>query len=493
MSDVIVVGAGLGGLAAALELGAKGLDVTVVEAATGPGGKAGTMEVDGVTFDTGPSVLTLPDLLRDLLRVADVDLEDVITLREPEPAFRYLWPDGVELDVHQELEATEASVRAALGPEAAADFAAFMRYSRRIWEAAAPYFVLAGAPSVSRMVQLGPGGLKALTRIDAFRSMWAAITAQVRSPHLRDLFARFATYNGSDVRSAPATLNCIAHVEMGLGSFGIQGGVAALPRALESVALSRGVQFLYESPVEAVETNGQGVCSVRLAGGRRVAAKRIVINADVAHLVQDLLPTDARHGLPKKIDRSTSGWTAMVRARPNDQRAAHTAVFPADYSGEFRDLFEGQRPPVEPTAYLCDQGLAHGRPGWDGRVPVFVMANAPATSGSPERDSAQARALGERTLARARGAGLLGDDDEVVWSRSPRGLAHRFPGSRGALYGAASNSMFAAFQRPPNRVRKIAGLYLASGSAHPGGGMPLCLQSGRLAADAVLTDMETHR
>lgn len=489
MKPAVVVGAGLGGLAAAISLASRGISVVVLEAADGPGGKAGQRTVDGVSFDTGPSVLTLPTILADLLAQAGRSVDEVVTLRRPEPAFRYRWPDGTELDVCQNPSDTEARVRETLGAEAASDFAAFMAYSRAIWESAAPYFVLARAPSVTSMMSLGPGAMKAAARIDPFRSMWAAITAQVRSPHLRDLFARFATYNGSDPRKAPATLNCIAHVEMGLGSFGIEGGVHQLPAALAGVAADCGAELRYGAPVERIEVGRAGVTGVRLRGGEHIGAERVVINADVSHLVDDLLPRGTRVGFKPAPPTSTSGWTAVVKAPRRSDAVAHLALFPERYLEEFDDLFERDRPPQEPTVYLCNQAVAHGRPGWEDRDPVFIMANAPSQDPrKPTSDTTWER-LSERVRARLVGAGLWETGQEVVWQRTPRGLADRFPGSRGALYGAASNGMWSAFQRPPNKVRKPRGLYLASGSAHPGGGMPLCLMSGRLAADALREDL----
>ncbi|MFK7928742.1 MAG: phytoene desaturase family protein [Myxococcota bacterium] len=482
MKPVVIVGAGLGGLAAAISLSARDVPVVVVEASGGPGGKAGEATVEGVTFDTGPSVFTLKSVLDGLLAPAGVSAEDVLTLREPDPAFVYRWPDGTVLNMHPELQATEASVREALGSDAAADFAGFMAYSKAIWDAAAPYFVLAPAPSFRGMASLGPGALKAASRIDPFRSMQAAIDAQVRSPHLRDVFARFATYNGSDPRVAPATLNCIAHVEMGLGAFGILGGIHQLPVALARVASDLGVSFRYNAPVEAVEVHAGRVRSVRTRGGERLDASAVVVNADVAHLVEDLLPQKSRTSLKASPPTSTSGWTAVLRARPS-VRVAHTALFPSQYPQEFVDLFDRRRPPQDPTVYICDQEVAHGRDGWSDGSPIFVMANAPCEA-TPSEDQVW-QSLSERVRQRLVEAEVVAHDAPIVWERSPRGLAERFPGSRGALYGAASNGMFSAFQRPPNAVRKPAGLYLASGSAHPGGGMPLCIQSGRLAADAV--------
>lgn len=497
MSPVIVVGAGLGGLAAAICLAARGLEVQVIEAGSGPGGKAAEVVIDGVGFDTGPSVLTLPSVLRGVLAAADLELEEVVDLIRPDPAFRYLWPDGTQVDVMQELDATEASVRESLGADAAREFMAFMAYSKKIWDAAAPHFVLSRAPSVGRIAGLGFTAVSAVSRIDSMRSMHAAIRAQVRSPYLQDLFARFATYNGSDVRVAPATLNCIAHVEMGLGAFGVRGGIHRLPQALEGVARRLGVDFRYGTPVDQIEVARRRIVGVRLLGGERLSAERVVINADVAHLVQDLLPPSARTGLKTDTPRSTSGWTAVIRrghrSLERGDRVGHTALFPANYAHEFRDMFDRGLPPDEPTVYICDQELAQERATWADAHPLFVMANAPAEPADRRSDPAIWEGLRGRVLARLRGAGLIHSDDEVVWERTPTGLGERFLGSRGSLYGAASNSMFSAFQRPPNRLRRPAGLYLASGSAHPGGGMPLCLQSGRLAAESLLDDVGVVR
>jgi len=167
---------------------------------------------------------------------------------------------------------------------------------------------------------------------------------------------------------------------------------------------------------------------------------------------------------------------------------AHTVLFPEVYLQEFADLFDQERPPRAPTVYLCAQQIAHDRPGWPEHEPVFVMANAPAEplNGS---DPTQWEILHEEVVRRVVGAGLIDADDSVVWERSPSGLARRFPGSRGALYGSSSNDLLAAFRRPPNKLRGVPGVYLASGSAHPGGGMPLCALSGRAAAQAIAWDL----
>ena len=490
MADVVVVGAGVGGLSAAVHLAARGLKVEVLEASDRPGGKLGIHVVDGVEVGTGPSVLTLPDTLDRALRAAGTSLEAELTLRAPEPAFRYLYPDGTALDVYPDPERTLASVEGTLGPEAAGELASFLAYAGRIWDAAAPHFVYGPTPSLGSLAGLGPGALASLLRIDPLRRMWGAIRGRVRSPHLRTLLARYATYNGSDVRRAPATLNCIAHVELSLGGYGVEGGMYGIARALERAAERLGVEFRYGTRVVRLTERSGGGWSVDTADGGVFLARAVVANADAAHVLGDLLPRS--RGRPSTGDRSMSGWTGIVRARRRtgaEARVAHTVLFPERYLEEFADVFDRDRPPAEPTVYLCAQEACHGRAGWAEDEPVFVMANAPAEPAGGRRDPAVWEALRATVLRRLERAGLCAPGDELVWERTPGGLADAFPGSRGSIYGAASNSPFAAFRRPANRIPGARGVYLASGSAHPGGGVPLCILSGEAAARALLADL----
>jgi 1-hydroxycarotenoid 3,4-desaturase len=471
MKRAIVIGAGMGGLAAAVELAARGWAVRVLEAAPEAGGKAGIAVVDGVEFDTGPSLLTLPGVLDDVLRAGGSSLADELELLPLNPAFRYLWPGGATLDMYAEPADTLASVRQALGGDAATEFAHFLEYSRTIWDAAAPRFVFADAPTVFGVMRMGVSGMMAVSKIDGMRSMWAAIRARVHNPALRDVLARYATYNGSDVRAAPATLNCITHVELGMGGFGVRGGMYTIVRALERVARRNGVVFEFGRRVERVDIRDGAVTGV---DGE--PADAVIVNADVGAVTSGILQVDPRPALTVE-PRSMSGWNAVVRARRRE-RVGHTVLFPErPYLEEFADIFDRRRWPADPTVYICAQEPCHQRTGWPDDEPLFLMVNAPA--------GAEVEGVEALALARARGAGLIAEADAVVWRRTPRGLAERFPGSEGALYGAASNSTFSAFSRPAN-VGSARGLTYASGSAHPGGGVPLCLQAGRLAAAAVL-------
>lgn len=473
----IVIGAGIGGLCAAISLAARGWAVEVWEAAETPGGKAGTVRIAGIDVDTGPSLLTMPDAFDTVLAPAGVQLTDLVRLVRPAPAFLYHWPDGTKLPIYAQKEETLASVERVLGSKARAELSAFLDHTARTWAIAAPRFLY--APSIDLSELFSPRAIAGLGALDPFRSMETAITRMVREPHLRDVLRRYATYNGSDPNRAPATLNCIAHVELTLGGWGVAGGIGALVTALAGLAASRGVVFRYATRATRVRVVAGRVTGVE-AGEVYLAADAVVCNADAAHLLE-VLARGVRTGLTPAEAPSLSGWTGIFRASGTID-AGHSVFFPGRYPDEFTDLFDRDMPPADPTVYASAPALAHEAGRWPDAQPLFTMINAPAGwHGGGHEFAAVARA---RLLA----AGLLRSGDPLEWSRTPADLAARFPGSRGAIYGGSSNGMFAAFKRPPNRIPGVKGLYLASGSAHPGGGMPLCALSARAAADACVAD-----
>ncbi len=475
----VVVGAGVAGLSAAIRLASLGLSVDVVEAADRPGGKAGVAVVDGVEVDTGPSVLTLPEAFDRVLLPAGTRLRDEVRLRRHSPAFRYRYPDGSVLDVHHDVEETLASVGATFGPGAARELEGYLAAMARTWEIAAPTFVEGPAPTVSALLARGWSGLRMLTEVDPLRSMQRAVALRVRDERLRWLLWRYATYNGSDVRRAPATLGCIAHVELALGGFGVEGGMSALVDALVRVATRCGVQLHCGRPVTRILSRPGAVAGVELAGGAALPASVVVFGGDVGAL-GSLVPALARPR--RRPPASMSAWTGILRAGWRPGRVPHEVLFPQDYAREFADIFDHGRPPVDPTIYVCAQEPCHGRRGWPKHEALFVMTNAPAPGASAPEDAHAWDAHAGRVAERLAGHGLAAPEDRFAWTRTPAQLAAAFPGSGGALYGPASNTLSAAFRRAPNRVAAMPGLYVASGSAHPGGGLPLAALSGLQAA-----------
>ena len=482
--DVVIVGAGIAGLTAAVELGAAGLSVRVIEAALDVGGKAGVRMIDGVEVDTGPSVLTLPWVFEEVFARAGRSFQEEVELLRPDPAFRYVFDDGVELVLHHDLEQSFAEVKRTFGSDAERQFRAYLEHARAVWEAAAPHFVFAPAPRWSRLARLGPGEWARLLRIDPFSSLERGIDKRVREPHLRDLLRRFATYSGSDVRKAPGTLACVAHVELGLGGFGVRGGIHALALALARAARGVGVEFELGRRVVEIEARSGRVNAVRCDDGRVVRSGHVVLNADASTLREGAFGRSlARAVLGPGGELSMSAYTGVIRARRRP-RTAHAVLFPENYLQEFIDIFDAGQVPVEPAIYLCAPEVAHGRRGWADEEPLFVMINAPAISVS--HHEVEASVVRERVLRRLRDRGLIESTDDFVWWRAPVDLAREFPGSQGAIYGSAVHGRWVAFNRPDNEPSGVGGLYLASGSAHPGGGVPLVAQSGKQAARAIL-------
>jgi phytoene dehydrogenase-like protein len=408
-----------------------------------------------------------------------MSLQEEITLLEPAPSFRYIYPDGAVVDIYPRKQDSIDSVRASLGTEAAEELSEYLKYAARIWEAAAPHFVFHQAPQMLQLLLGGPAAWGAALKIDALRTLKSAIQEKVRSPHLRDLLMRYATYNGSDARTAPATLGCIAHVELSLGGYGVQGGMYSLVRALIRAAKRVAVECIVDSPVAEITTEKNCITGVRLEGGEQIRAPQVIANVEVESLVSRLLQRP--RGLSAPASRSMSAYNGIYRASPLcEARAPHTVIFPPDYCAEFEDIFTHRRVPRDPTIYLCAQSRCHGRTAWPDAEPVFAMVNAPAVD-LTESESERVRTNLETRL---RSMQLLSERDGCLWWRTPADLAARFPGSHGALYGAASNRPTDAFRRPANVVSAIRGLYLAS--AHPGGGVPMVALSGKQAAFALL-------
>jgi 1-hydroxycarotenoid 3,4-desaturase len=483
---VAVIGAGVGGLSAAALLSHQGYEVVVFERSSNIGGKAGTIQYGNFSLDTGPSLLTLKDEIKMIFKGCGEVLEEHLTLRPHSTSFRYSYPDGVSLDISDNFEVTAEAIRVQLGSHAEKEIRHFLDYSTRIWRNACPHFVLDHAPTFWNTFKKGLTGLKAVTQIDALNNMKHAIDTRVSEQHLRHILYRYATYNGSDPARAPATLNCIAHVELKLGGYGIEGGMSELPQALYRIAKSRGATFRMNSHIESINTHNKCVASLSLSQGNDEAFDAIVSNVDTRHLFNSLCPQAApAFSTASAQERSTSAYNMLWHDPSTEtQRAPHTILFPDNYNNEFEALFNKRQLPQLPTVYLCDQTLNHGKkPNENGNI-VFGMINAPSVK--QEQATTDPTSAFEKMAMIAKNRKFLSMKSELIWKRTPEELANAFPQSQGALYGAASNSWKSAFSRTGNHSSKINGLYIASGTAHPGGGVPMAMLSGWHAVKCML-------
>ncbi|HTO22918.1 MAG TPA: phytoene desaturase family protein [Spirochaetia bacterium] len=485
---VAVIGAGLGGMAAAIRLAVSGVKVDVFEQSGETGGKAASLWTSGYRFDTGPSLLTMPFVFRQLFEDAGARWEDHVELVPLEPLSTNFFADGTVLRDSSDLDSFAAALGAASVDAGREDLERYLDHARRLYDSTAPWFLMGSLHEAVRTRKLRPRDFAALLRLDAARSLHRAHAAFFRDRRLVQLFDRYATFNGSDPYRAPATLAVIPAVEYGFGGYTVRGGIIRIPRAFELLARRLGVRFHLGARVQRIIVDGGRARGLQV-DGLRLEADAVVTNADVRTTYRDLLPS-VRDRLGRRYERLTPSSSALVFLwgvkASFPELSVSNIFFPKDYRQEFLDLFTRRTCPVDPTVFVNITSKVTPSDAPPGCENWFVMVNAPADEGQPW----DALAAGARVAVLSRLRAALGRDVEGLIRAetvlTPVDIARRTSSARGSLYGISSNSRAAAFLRHPNRHPRIRGLYFCGGSAHPGGGMPLVTLSGRTAAELLL-------
>lgn len=486
---VVVIGGGAGGLAAALDCSVRGAEVVLLERADQIGGKIRQEWIEGSPIEAGPTVLTMRWVFERLFADAGSALADAVTLEPLAILARHAWQDGSRLDLFADREASAAAIARFASPADAEGYLAFCRHTAEIYERVQGPFIREPEPTFVRLVgSLGLRGLPRVMGIDFHRTMWKAIASFFRDPRLRQLFARYATYYGSDPFQAPATLNLIAHVEQA-GVWAPTGGMSALAEAVAALARRRGAELRCGAHVQEIEASGGRVRGVRLAGGERLAADAVIFAGDVAALATGLLGpavVDAA-AAPPRARRSLSALTWCLRAELRGWPLAyHNVLFSRDYAGEFAALGRGELPP-EPTVYVCaPDRLGGGSPAGPERL--MVLVNAPPRGGEGAFKAREIERCESATFQLFERCGLTASRSSGPRRATPDDFAARFPATGGSIYGAATRSWTDALARVTTRT-KVAGLYLAGGSVHPGAGVPMATLSGRFAAARACEDL----
>lgn len=489
----VVIGGGVGGLACAIDLRRRGVEVCLLERGATVGGKMRQVEVGGQRIDAGPTVLTMRWVFEGLFADAGTSLDEQVRLSPLEVLARHAWQDGSRLDLFADPERSAAAIADFAGAAEARGFRAFCAHTEAIYRQVSAPFIGAARPTLpSLAASLGLGGLRNLFKIDFHRSMWKALGDFFADPRLRQLFGRYATYYGSDPFTAPATLNLIAHVEQ-LGVWTVDGGMIGVAQAMARVATALGVEIRCDAEVATIAAQGGKARGVVLADGSALAADAVIFNGDVAALAAGRLgPACAgavKAAPPARRSLSAVTWTALARVR-GWPLLRHNVCFSRDYAGEFAALGQGGRLPDEPTVYICAQDRSDGAaPACEGPQRVLILINAPPRGGQGRFTGLEIDACQRATFHVLSRCGLEVTLDPSATSRTtPNEFEAMFPGTGGALYGAATQGWTDSLTRHAART-KLAGLYLAGGSVHPGAGVPMATLSGRYAARSVCEDL----
>lgn len=479
MKKILVIGAGLGGLATAIRLARAGHAVEVWEKNAEAGGKVKQLRVDGFSWDMGPSLLTMPHVLRQLFIKAGERLEDHLDLVRLDSACRYFWTDGTVIDENAAFWSRPQVAR-------------FLAYAQDIYDLSGEAYL--NRPPSDFWRAFTPRNwpkLRHLGKIATTRTMAKEIERRISSPHLRQIFLRFATYNGSSPYFAPATFNIIPYVEAEFGAWYVRGGMVRIAQELTALAQRCGVTFRYQTTAAAWD--GRGVTAQDDSYAR---ADFLVCNGDALSARTGFLSgISGPHEREKILDNplSTSGFILFLGIRGRDDRLGHHNIFFSDdYPKEFFEIHSEKISPTEPTIYISisartDSGHAPGD-----HDNYFILVNAPARDPDQSWTEAEAKGYRDLVLKRLERFGFENLRERIVAERifTPGDFATRDLAHHGALYGWASHSIRTSLFRPPLRAAGTRNVFFVGGTTHPGGGIPLVLLSGKMVAELIQREAE---
>ena len=494
MAKISVVGAGIGGMSAAARLAKQGHQVTVFENSDQSGGKCRTEWFGDYAFDTGPSLLTLPAVFRDLFLKTGKRIEHVLDISPVDPAFNYNFADGSNVTFpNLSNPKTYQEIEKSFGISASQSWRQIIERSEKMWEASRDSFIESELTSIWPLL-LRKNLINQINQISPFTSLRSLSEKLNLDPHLKMIIDRYATYTGSDPRSAPAVLLTIAFVESTFGAWHIKGGIGQLSVALEQRCRDLGVDFQFKSLVTKILVERNKVEGVVLSEGKIIKSDLVVSNSDAEYTFNSLIGNEvsSARGERRKLKSATkslAGFSLLLgldnsKSKPVDVDH-HNVYFPENYDLEFDQIFTQKVPVTDPTIYLCapkDSSMVKGadKDAW------FVLVNAPRhepESGWDWKDGGQEYA--QKIISKMDDLGLnVTNRLDFMEYRTPADLENYAMAPGGSIYGTSSNSPVSAFLRARNRS-KVKGLFCVGGSAHPGGGLPLVGISAEIVAKAI--------
>ncbi|PWC94565.1 phytoene desaturase family protein [Azospirillum sp. TSO5] len=500
MTDrIAVIGGGLGGLAAAVVLAARGHTVTLLEKNAWVGGKAAVLEDSGFRFDMGPTILTVPRVLRRILEEAGCDLDRELEMVRLEPQWRCFFDDGTVLDLSENVGTMAAELdRLAPGRGAGDGYRRFQAMSERLHGISERFFFWKSVEDLGDTLNFR-NSFNASTLSDVLALRMGSTVAGTIRNHVPDARAaqmldHFTQYVGSSPYGSPAVLCAIAHMQTNDGVWYPMGGTRAVPAALERVARRLGVDIRTNTGVRRLQVERGRVIAVETDEGERIPVSAAVSNMDSVRTYQELVGGQPAKRFSKRrsYEPACSGVVFYLGLdRAYDHLLHHDFVFSRDPEEEFDWIYSQGEPAPDPTCYIAAPARTEPGVAPKGGEALYVLVHTPYLR--PRHDWSRMLPAYRRVvfdkLKRTAGMADLEDRIRVEHVLTPQDIHDRYKVLNGAIYGLASHGRFMGAFKPGNRSRDVEGLYLAGGAAHPGPGMPMVLMSGWIAADSLDQDM----
>jgi phytoene desaturase len=489
---ICVIGAGLGGLSAAIRLANKGFEVDLYEQNSTPGGKAGEIKERGYRFDTGPSLLTMPQVIKDLFSECGENIDDYLSINRLEFICKYFYPDGSIINAYSDQDKFGKEIDEKTSDNSAS-LNKYLTYCKTIYDLAGDLFLTKDPSSIS--TYLNSKALKTLMnvgKIDPFRTINKANESFFKDQRLVQLFNRYATYNGSNPYLAPATLNIIPHVEYNQGSFIPVGGIYSISKALNKLAEKKGVNTFLNQKVDEIILENREVKAIKV-NDKIIKYDKIISNVDVNFTFKNLIKNfESRES--RKYEKKLPSFSGLVFywgiKKEFPELETHNILFSKDYRKEFDDLFNNKTIHNDPTVYIYISSKLNKGDAPTGKENWFVMVNAPHIQNQNwESEIKSAR----KNVVKKINNFLNTDIESLIEFEkimSPVDIQNRTGSYLGSIYGISSNDKFAAFMRQSNKSKTVKNLYFCGGSAHPGGGIPLVILSGKIVSDIIESEYQ---
>ena len=485
MKKVIVIGSGIAGLAVSIRLALKGYNVQVFEQNSYPGGKLSSFSIKDYRFDAGPSLFTMPHLVTELFKLAGEDVKNYFEFSKKEIACNYFWQDGTSFTAYGERKKFLKEVEKIFGePQYNVD--KYLKKAKKKYDLTSSLFLEQSLHKVKTFISLDT--LKALFQLKTFelqKSLHQANTQSFSSPHLIQLFDRYATYNGSDPYQTSGIMTLIQHLESAYGTFVPKKGMVSITESLFGLAKRLGVKFSFETVVKEIKVELGVISGIKTKSGS-FSSDYVISNMDVFHTYKKLLPNEILPINRLKQERSSSAvifYWGIKQSFPDLD--LHNIFFSKNYKKEFQAIFKDKTVSEDPTIYINITSKEVVGDAPKGCENWFIMINTPADHGQDWTQIVnRLRSHIITNISKRLNVNLknLIVCEEVL---TPPDIESKTQSYMGALYGASSNDTMAAFLRHPNFSNRIKNLYFCGGSVHPGGGIPLCLLSAKIVDELI--------